>query len=1103
LTEQFNPKLNFPFTISDKKIKLVGFIILGIRLYIGKNIKNKKMKFDQLKDFNIPEMEKKILKFWEDNKIFEKSLKASKDRPHFVFYEGPPSANGEPGIHHVISRTIKDLVCRYKSMTGFRVDRKAGWDTHGLPIEHAVEKELKLENKADVVKYGVDKFNKKCKESVFRFVDKWNEITRRMGYWLDLTDPYITLTNDYIESVWHILKNFYDRDLIYKGYKTVPYCPRCETPLSSHEVAQGYEEVADPSVFIKVKDAKENFSYLVWTTTPWTLPSNAALCMLADADYALVEFEGEKLVMSEALLPQVLGPGYKIIDKRKGAEFVKNKYEPIFDIFKDKEDKAFYVINGDFVTLEDGTGIVHIAPGYGADDYEIGQKFGLPILQAVAANGHFVDGSGKYKGKYIKDADPVIIEDLKKAGKLFKAEEYVHNYPFCWRCDSPLIYISRHCWYIKTTQFKEQLIKNNDATNWQPDEIRVGRMRDWLENNVDWALSRERFWGTPLPIWICDSNNCENKTAVGSIEQLRKDGINVPEKVDLHKPMMDEIKLKCSKCGGNMTRIPEVIDVWFDSGSMPYAQWHYPFENKEVFEAKYPADFISEAVDQTRGWFYTLLAISTILYDKPVFKNVVVIEMILDKTGKKMSKSKGNVVNPFDIMAQYGADPLRWYMLASSNPWLPTKFNEDTLAEGIRKFFDTLKNCYGFFALYTNVDNIADRATREKKTIERFLAQFAGESDRTDKWIISKYNSLVKNAIERLENYDLTPVARMIGDFVINDLSNWYIRLNRRRFWASGDDSSKMRAFLTLYQILTGTCKLIAPYTPFIAEFLWQELTGFDKEKKDNSVHTESYPVCNEGAIDSELEESMSLAQEIVSLGRAARSRKNLKVRQPLSGILVNIPGINQFEKIQSESQTIIEELNIKLIKELRNVSEVVGYKAKLNFAKAGPRLGSTVKMVSSKITSLDDKEIKAFLDSGEIEVAIDDSKYKLTTDEIEVEKLEKEGFAVENGNGITIALITEIDDTLRNEGYAREMVNKIQNMRKSSGFEVTDRIEVLVFTDDPLSSAIGKHKDFICKETLADNIELVSSIPSSNETKNWNINGVKADIAVMKKDGS
>jgi isoleucyl-tRNA synthetase len=1056
------------------------------------------MNFDQLKDFNIPKLEEEILRFWDDNKIFEKSLEASRTKPFFAFYEGPPTANGPPGIHHVISRTIKDLVCRYKSMKGFRVDRKGGWDTHGLPVEIEVEKKLNLDNKAKIVEYGVGRFNKKCRESVFQYIDEWNELTRRIGYWLDLSNAYITLTNDYIETVWWILKNFFDRDLIYKGHKTIPYCPRCETGLSSHEVAQGYEEIDDPSVFVRVKAADGDFSYLVWTTTPWTLPSNAALCMHADADYATVEFEGEKLVLAEALLPRVLGPGYRTIDVKKGSEFVNRKYIPIFDTFAARKDEAFYVINGDFVTLEDGTGIVHIAPGYGADDFEIGQKFGLPVLQAVAADGYFVEGSGKYAKKFIKDADREIMNDLQKEGKLFKQEVYTHNYPFCWRCDSPLIYIARPCWYIRTTRFKERLIKNNNETNWYPDEIRVGRMLDWLENNVDWALSRERFWGTPLPIWICDK--CQKMTAVGSIEQLRKEGIDVPESIDLHKPMIDEIKLRCGQCDGRMTRVPEVIDTWFDSGSMPYGQWHYPFENKDKFEISYPAEFISEAVDQTRGWFYSLLAISTILFDKPAFKNVIVIELILDKLGKKMSKSKGNVTEPFEIVYKYGADPLRWYMLFNSNPWVPTRFDEEALGEVARKFFDTLKNSYGFFALYANIDGIAAKATELSMTVEEYLIQNAGSPERIDRWIVSRFNSLVRSVTDFLDHYDLTPPTRMITDFVIDDLSNWYVRLNRRRFWAGENDPSKMRAYLTLYQILCGTIKLIAPYTPFVSEFLWRELNKPGPDKKKPSIHMEEFPNADESLIDSELEESMSLAQRIVSFGRAARNRKNLKVRQPLPGILINIQGINKFEKAREDFPLIMSELNVKSIGELKDILQVVNFRARLDFAKVGPRLGSAIKTVAARIGSLSDEDIRKFLEKNEIEISADGAKYILAGSEVEIQKLEKDGYAVEGDNSITVAVLTDVTEELREEGFAREMVNKIQNMRKSSGFEVTDRINVLVKTDKTLAAAVRHHNDFICRETLADGIELVENIPGMQGEKSWNINGITAYIAVIKR---
>ncbi|HOZ08548.1 MAG TPA: isoleucine--tRNA ligase, partial [candidate division Zixibacteria bacterium] len=835
------------------------------------------MKFDSLKDnFTIPAAEEKILRFWDENDVFHKAQKAHHDRPHFVFYEGPPTANGRPGIHHVIARTVKDLVCRYKHMQGFRVDRKAGWDTHGLPVEIEVEKQLRLETKSQVLEYGIGNFNAKCRESVFTFLDQWNEITRRIGYWIDLDDAYVTLTNEYIETVWWILKTFYDRDLLYKGYKTVPFCPRCGTGLSSHEVAQGYQLVKDPSIYVKVPAADEDFKYLVWTTTPWTLPSNAALCLHPEATYVLVEHEGEKLVLAEALVPRVFGEDKPALKKWRGSEFLGRRYRPLFDFYTDQADTAFVVITGGFVTLEDGTGIVHIAPGFGQDDYEVGLQHGLPVFQAIEPNGIFKAVAGKYAGKFIKDADPEIIRDLKATGALYKKEQYEHNYPFCWRCDSALIYIARQSWYIRTTQFKEQLIRNSNAINWQPDEIRTGRMLNWLENNVDWALSRERFWGTPLPIWVCDDEKCGRITAVGSIAQLRQEGIDVPAEVDLHKPMMDEVKLRCA-CGQTMTRVPEVIDVWFDSGAMPYAQWHYPFENREEFAIKFPAEFISEAVDQTRGWFYSLLAIGTMLFDQSAFKNVLVLEMVLDKDGKKMSKHKGNVVDPFVTVAEYGADPVRWYMVSTSNPWLATKFDLGALQEVVRKYFDTLRNTYSFFALYANIDDVLARAAAAGQTVEAFLADKAGEPTPFDRWITSRYHSLAGEVAAGFDRYDITPAVRKIQNFVIEELSNWYVRNNRRRFWAKGDEPSKMRAYLTLYRVLEGVCRLTAPVAPFLSELIWTELMGPQREKFGIplSVHMTEFPKADAAAVDAELEAVMGLVERIVSLGRAARARKN------------------------------------------------------------------------------------------------------------------------------------------------------------------------------------------------------------------------------------
>jgi isoleucyl-tRNA synthetase len=1098
------------------------------------------MRFDPLKDqFAQPAAEQKVLAFWDEHNVFEKSHEAALERPQFVFFEGPPTANGRPGIHHVISRTVKDLVCRYKAMQGFRVDRKAGWDTHGLPVEIEVEKKLGLKNKSEVLDYGIDQFIAQCRESVFTYLKDWNEITRRIGYWLDLKDAYVTLTADYVETVWWILKNFFDRGLIFKGYKTIPFCPRCGTGLSSHEVAQGYDLVKDPSIFVKVKAADGDFSYLVWTTTPWTLPSNAALCMKPDADYVMVEHEGEKLVLAEALIGKVFHEDKKILKRFKGSDFLKRKYIPLFDTFQDQVDKAFFVINGDFVTLEDGTGIVHIAPGFGADDYEIGSAYNLPVFQAIHSNGIFKEFAGPYANMFIKDADPLITKDLKKQGRLFKTEVYEHNYPFCWRCDSPLIYIARQSWYIRTTQFKEQLIKNNNAINWVPDEIRVGRMLDWLENNVDWALSRERFWGTPLPVWICDDDKCGKMRAVGSLddivehmvesndgngngtvartrlqEELKKHratpsvertnaawGVGPSGYVTtvMHKPLIDSVKLKC-ECGKTMTRVPELIDVWFDSGAMPYAQWHYPFENKDEFAVKYPADFISEAVDQTRGWFYSLLAISTMLFDKPPFKNVVVLEFILDKEGKKMSKHKGNVVDPFVIVDKYGADPLRWYLVSTSNPWLPTRFDEDGLVEVVRKYFDTLRNTYSFFALYANIDELVDRAEKENVTIEKFLESRTGEAETFDRWIMSRYHSLMKDVTEFFDKYEITRPVRAIQNFVIDDLSNWYVRNNRRRFWAKADDPSKMRAYLTLYRILDGICRISAPVTPFTSELLWKELAGASREKHGLplSVHMMPYPKAEPAAIDSALEEDMDSVRAIVSLGRAARSRKNLKVRQPLSRLLVSLPGKKELERLHEYFEIISDELNIKEVVPAADLDQYVTYSAKLNFKTAGPKLGSHVKAAAAFVTSRTSENVKQFAQSGKLTFEDEGEKLVLTNEEVDIHKIERDGYAVETDGGTTVALVIELTPELIDEGFAREVVNKIQNMRKSSGFEVTDRIMVKVASSDRLLSAMTRYDEFIRKETLADTMEIIRSGAVDGGTE-WNINGEKAAIAVAR----
>ena len=1058
------------------------------------------MRFDELnKNFSLPKAEEDVIRFWEESDVFEKTNALAKERPHFVFYEGPPTANGRPGIHHVLSRTIKDLVCRYKTMQGFRVDRKGGWDTHGLPVEIEVEKQLNLNSKKEVLEYGIAQFNKKCRESVFTYLEEWNRLTKRIGYWLDLEDPYVTLQNSYIESVWYLLKQLFDRGLIYKGHRTTAYCTRCGTGLSSHEVAQGYAEVDDPSVYVKMRDREDDFSYLVWTTTPWTLPSNIALCLSADADYVMVEHEGEKLVLAVALVEKVLGEPKQPLKKFKGKELLKRQYEPLFDFFSHEADRAFYLISGDFVTMEDGTGIVHIAPGYGADDYTVGQEYGLPVVQAVGVNGLFKELAGKYAGMYIKEADKEIIKDLNKAGRLYKREQYKHNYPFCWRCDTALIYIAVDAWYIKTTEFKKQLIDNNNAICWHPDEIRTGRMADWLENNIDWSLSRDRFWGTPLPIWLCDDSSCGKTRAVGSIEQLRAEGINVPTDVDLHKPMMDEVKLKC-ECGGPMTRTSEVIDCWFDSGAMPYAQWHWPFENKDILTVKHPADFISEGVDQTRGWFYSLLAISTMLFDKPAYKHVLVHDLILDKEGKKMSKSRGNAVDPMVIADKFGADPIRWYLMSVSNPWLPTKFDEEALGEVCRKFFDTLRNSYSFFALYANIDNVAGEAHQAGYTVEQYLASKAGLVEHFDEWIWSKYNSLVKEVTVSLDNYDITRSARAIQYFVIEELSNWYVRNNRRRFWAKGDDPSKMRAYLTLYRTLEGVCRLIAPIAPMTAELFWRELAGEHRTKHalPLSVHMCDYPKADETVINTELEKIMETVEKIVQLGRAARSRKNLKVRQPLGKLMVGLKDKGEFNKLKEYLPIVERELNVKSTVSAADLDKFVTLSAKLNFKLAGSKLGKNAKAVAAWLEALNSAQLLAFETDRKITVDLNGTSVTLVEEDLIVNREEVDGYVVEADGPLTIAMTTELTEELINEGFARELVNKIQNMRKSSGLDVTDHITVRIGAGDKLRVAAKSFDEFIRKETLADKLVLTAQDKANNGT-DWNINGEPAIITVEK----
>ncbi len=1049
--------------------------------------------FKEIKDdFNYPEMEKRILEFWDRENIFHKSIQIRKDAPDFIFYEGPPTANGKPGIHHVISRTIKDLVCRYKTMRGFKVERKAGWDTHGLPVEIEVEKELGFECKTNVEEYGVAKFNVKCNESVFRYKKEWDDLTRRIGYWLDLESAYITCSNDYIESVWWILSQFFEKGLIYQGHRIVPYCPRCGTALSSHEVAQGYEEVLDPSVYVKMKlEGKPNTYFLVWTTTPWTLISNMALAMGADIDYVRVNHKNEELILAKALLEKVLDGEYRIEEEYKGKDLQNLRYEPLYTFVETDRSKAFYVILADFISVEDGTGIVHIAPAFGADDYEVGRKYDLPVVQPVDEKGEFTSEVTPWKGMFVKDADKGIMDDLKQRNILYKRGEYLHTYPFCWRCGSPLIYYARKSWYIRTTAFKDKLLENNKKINWYPPEIGSGRFGEWLENNVDWALSRERFWGTPLNIWICEK--CKQKKSVASIKELFDLAVEDEHKaafkkdVNLHKPMIDEITLKCPSCGGVMYRTPEVIDCWFDSGSMPYAQWHYPFEHKEDFKDMFPCEFISEAVDQTRGWFYSLLAISSFLFDQPAFKNVIVIEFIQDKDGTKMSKSKGNAIDPWEVLNDQGADALRWYMLWVSQPWLPTRIDQKAITEVERKFLSTLRNTYSFFALYANIDKFEP---------SRHRVEVKERSD-MDRWILSRLNSLIGEVTFGLDHYDLTRPARLIQEFVIEDLSNWYVRRSRRRFWQSGETKDKVSAYLTLWECLVAVCKLVAPYTPFIAEELYQELCVKVDPDLPISIHLSDFPIASEKYVDLKLQRKMDLLRKIVTLGRAARSRVEIKIRQPLGEMLLKLPKGDSKEDLKSLFGLISDELNVKKISWLEQDISLTELSAKPNFSRLGPKWGKKANQVAEKIKSLNQTELKKFRDEGKLVIEMDGTALEFAPEDMEISEKEKPSWVVETENEYQVALSTVLTEELKDEGFARELVNKIQNMRKSAGFEVMDRIWVDINTTPRLNRAIKSFEDYVKKETLTQKLSL-SGIKGEH-TEEWDINGEKATISVQR----
>ena len=1032
---------------------------------------------------NIPELEKRILEFWEKNHIFEKSVESRDPNKPFVFYEGPPTANGRPGIHHVISRTIKDFVCRLKTMQGFRVERKAGWDTHGLPVEIEVEKELGIDGKEQILDYGVSKFNQKCKENVFRYKKEWDEMTRRIGYWVDLDHPYITYKNEYIESVWWVLNQFFKKGLMYEGHKIIPYCPRCETALSSHEVSLGYKEVSDPSVYVRmrVKDEKNTY-FLVWTTTPWTLISNVALAVHPDVDYVKVHQNGEDLILAEPRL-SVLEGEYEILEKKKGRELTGMAYEPIFTFLKPKE-KAYYVIEADFVTTEDGTGIVHIAPAFGEDDYRVGQEYGLPTLQPVDKSGRFTQEVTLFAGKFVKDADPEIIENLRERGILYKSEIVTHSYPHCWRCGTPLLYYAKKSWYIRTTAHKDRLIENNKKIRWIPKEVGDGRFGEWLSNNVDWALSRDRFWGTPLNIWKCEK--CGHVESIGSVEELlKRSGRDSIE--DLHKPTIDEVTFTCPKCGGTMKREPEVIDVWFDSGSMPYAQWHYPFENNEIFKRNFPADFISEGIDQTRGWFYSLLAISTLLFDQPAYKTVLSIELILDKEGQKMSKTKGNAVDPFEVLERNGADPLRWYLLTVSPPWTPTRFDPNGVLDVQKKFYGTLINVYSFFVLYANIDQFEYKENRIPDSARPEI----------DRWILSSQNRLVAQVNGYLERYDLTKAARAISDFVVEDLSNWYVRRSRRRFWKSEMGADKLSAYQTLYEVLLTVAKLMAPFAPFLPEEIYQNLNSIGKEPFE-SIHLATFPSSMEENYqfrDNALENHMDGVRKVVSSVRALRNEVGIKVRQPLSRILVYTKSKAIREGLPLMADIVRDEVNVKEIEFVDDPSELWVQRAKPNFKSLGPKFGKEVKKLAEIISNLPEKSVEKLARTGSETVTLAGREIEIIPEDVEIFRENRNEFAVIVEDDFVVALDTHLTDALITEGLAREFINRVQNMRKEAGFEVLDRIKIFYEGNEKMGQAIQKQAEYIKNETLAE--EIRAGRFDGAFTKEWKINGEPVIISV------
>ena len=1035
-------------------------------------------------DLNFVEREKAIEKFWKEGHVFEKSIENRKNSPIFTFYEGPPTANGMPHIGHVLTRVVKDLIPRFQTMKGHRVPRKAGWDTHGLPVELEVEKALGIDGKDQIEAYGLEPFIDKCKESVWKYKEMWEEFSDTVGFWLDNDHPYVTYDNSYIESEWWALKEIWEKGLLYKGFKTVPFCPRCGTPLSSQEVAQGYKDVKERSAVVRFKVKDEEAYILAWTTTPWTLPSNLGLCVNPKENYVKVKaIDGRVYYLAQALGKDVFGEdSYEVLETFKGTDLEFKEYEPLFEGIKefvDKQDKkAFYVMCDAYVTLSDGTGVVHIAPAFGEDDNKIGKRYGLPFAQFVNEQGILTEGA-PFPGVFVKDADPLIIEELERKGLLFAAPDYEHSYPHCWRCDTPLIYYARESWFIQMTAVKEDLIANNNTINWIPESIGVKRFGDWLENVQDWSISRDRYWGTPLNLWEC---SCGHFHSIGSIQELKEMSSNCPEEIELHRPYIDEVTIGCNKCDKEMKRVQEVIDCWFDSGAMPFAQHHYPFENENLFEAQFPADFISEAVDQTRGWFYSLLAISTLLFNKAPYKNVIVLGHVQDEKGQKMSKSKGNAVDPFEALETYGADAIRWYFFVNSAPWLPNRFYGNAVVEGQRKFMGTLWNTYAFFVLYANIDQF--NPTEYKLEFDKLPVM--------DKWLLSKLNTLVKMVDSHLVNYKITESARALSEFV-DDMSNWYVRRSRERFWAKGMEQDKINAYMTLYTTLVTVAKVAAPLIPFMTEEIYQNLVCSVDKNAPESIHLCDYPVANEELVDLELEENMDKVLKLVVMGRLCRNNANIKNRQPIGQMFVKA----EFLLSEFYQEIIAEELNVKKITFTEDIRMFTTYLFKPQLRTLGPKYGKILGGIKKRLDELEGNfAMDELNDTGQLAFEVEGQEVILTKEDLLIEPTQKSGYISEEEGGVTVVFDTNLTEELLEEGFVRELVSKIQTMRKEAGFEVTDKILVTYQGTHKSDGIFARNKELIAKEVMA--LEVKEEIPTGY-VKEWNINEEPVVMGVEK----